>query len=216
MTWLSENLATLGDLTARHLILAGVPLLLGLLLALPLGYAAHRWPRAYTPLVTTSGLLYTIPSLALFILMPLLLGTRILDPVNVVVAMTVYTVALLVRTVADGLRSVPADVERAAAAMGLGALRRFATVELPLAVPVIGAGLRVAAVSNVSIVSVASLIGVPQLGDLLTDGYNRVIVDELLIGMLACILLALALDTLIRLLTRTLSPWQHLAPGAAT
>ena len=216
MTWLSENLATLGDLTARHLVLAGVPLLLGLLLALPLGYAAHRWPRAYTPLVTTSGLLYTIPSLALFILMPLLLGTRILDPVNVVVAMTVYTVALLVRTVADGLRSVPADVERAAAAMGLGALRRFATVELPLAVPVIGAGLRVAAVSNVSIVSVASLIGVPQLGDLLTDGYNRVIVDELLIGMLACILLALALDTLIRLLTRTLSPWQHLAPGAAT
>ncbi|MBK9474885.1 MAG: ABC transporter permease subunit [Tetrasphaera sp.] len=216
MTWLSENLATLGDLTARHLILAGVPLLLGLLLAIPLGYAAHRWPRAYTPLVTTSGLLYTIPSLALFILMPLLLGTRILDPVNVVVAMTVYTVALLVRTVADGLRSVPADVERAAAAMGLGALRRFATVELPLAVPVIGAGLRVAAVSNVSIVSVASLIGVPQLGDLLTDGYNRVIVDELLIGMLACILLALALDTLIRLLTRTLSPWQHLAPGAAT
>lgn len=216
MTWLSENLATLGDLTARHLVLAGVPLLLGLLLAIPLGYAAHRWPRAYTPLVTTSGLLYTIPSLALFILMPLLLGTRILDPVNVVVAMTVYTVALLVRTVADGLRSVPADVERAAAAMGLGALRRFATVELPLAVPVIGAGLRVAAVSNVSIVSVASLIGVPQLGDLLTDGYNRVIVDELLIGMLACILLALALDTLIRLLTRTLSPWQHLAPGAAT
>lgn len=216
MTWLSENLAALGDLTARHLVLAGVPLLLGLLLAIPLGYAAHRWPSAYTPLVTTSGLLYTIPSLALFILMPLLLGTRILDPVNVVVAMTVYTVALLVRTVADGLRSVPADVERAAAAMGLGALRRFATVELPLAVPVIGAGLRVAAVSNVSIVSVASLIGVPQLGDLLTDGYNRVIVDELLIGMLACILLALALDTLIRLLTRTLSPWQHLAPGAAT
>lgn len=216
MTWLSENLATLGDLTARHLVLAGVPLLLGLLLAIPLGYAAHRWPRAYTPLVTTSGLLYTIPSLALFILMPLLLGTRILDPVNVVVAMTVYTVALLVRTVADGLRSVPADVERAAAAMGLGALRRFATVELPLAVPVIGAGLRVAAVSNVSIVSVASLIGVPQLGDLLTDGYNRVIVEELLVGVLACILLALALDTLIRLLTRTLTPWQHLAPGAAT
>ena len=102
MDWLAQSYGQVLDLTWRHLILAGLPLLIGLAVALPLGYAAHRWRAAYAPLVTVSGLLYTIPSLALFILMPLFIGTRILDPVNVVVAMTVYTVALLVRTVADG------------------------------------------------------------------------------------------------------------------
>ena len=209
MDWLAQSYGQVLDLTWRHLILAGLPLLIGLAVALPLGYAAHRWRAAYAPLVTVSGLLYTIPSLALFILMPLFIGTRILDPVNVVVAMTVYTVALLVRTVADGLDSVPEDVERAATAMGLGRIRTLLTVELPLAIPVIAAGLRVAAVSNVSIVSVASLIGVAQLGDLLTDGYNRVIMPELVTGIMACILLALALDSLILVLARMLTPWRR-------
>lgn len=209
MDWLAQSYGQVLDLTWRHLILAGLPLLIGLAVALPLGYAAHRWRAAYAPLVTVSGLLYTIPSLALFILMPLFIGTRILDPVNVVVAMTVYTVALFVRTVADGLASVPEDVERAATAMGLGRIRTLLTVELPLAIPVIAAGLRVAAVSNVSIVSVASLIGVAQLGDLLTDGYNRVIMPELVTGIMACILLALALDSLILVLARVLTPWRR-------
>ena len=116
---------------------------------------------------TGTGLLYTIPSLALFVLIPLVRGTRILDPVNVLVAMTIYTIALLVRSVADGLASVPAETAAAATAMGYGGWRRLVTVELPLAIPVIAAGLRVAAVSNVSIVSVASLIGVAQLGSCL-------------------------------------------------
>lgn len=209
MDWLAQSWGQVLDLAARHLVLAGLPIVLGLLIALPIGYAAHRWRAAYAPLVTASGLLYTIPSLALFILMPLVLGTRILDPLNVVVAMTVYTVALLVRTVADGLASVPEVVERSAVAMGLGPLRTLLTVELPLAVPVIAAGLRVAAVSNVSIVSVASLIGVTQLGDLLTDGYNRVIVGELVSGVVACVLLALALDGLVLLLARLLTPWRR-------
>ena len=119
-------------------------------------------PWLYTPLVVGTGLLYTIPSLALFVLMPLFLGTRILDTVNVVVAMTIYTVALLTRTVADALAAVDESVSSSATAMGFGALRRLLTVELPLAVPVIAAGMRVAAVSNVSIVSVAALIGSPS------------------------------------------------------
>ena len=150
-----------------------VPLVLGLLVAVPLGWLARQYRWLYTPLVVGTGLLYTIPSLALFILMPLLLGTRILDPLNVVVAMTIYTVALLVRTVADA-PGVPCPTRSSpsATAMGLGPLRRLFTVELPLAVPVISAGLRVAAVSNVSIVSVAALIGVPQLGSLFTDGFQ--------------------------------------------
>ena len=144
------------DLAVRHLYLAGVPLLIGLLLALPLGWLARRYRPLYPPLIIGTGLLYTIPSLALFILMPGFIGTQILDPVNVLIAMTVYTIALLVRTVADGLGAVPDDVNQAATAMGYGRVARFFKVELPLAVPVISAGLRVAAVSNVSIVSVAA------------------------------------------------------------
>ena len=213
MTWLGDNWRTVLDLAVSHLYLAGVPLLIGLVLALPLGWAAKRWSRAYPAIITTTGLLYTIPSLALFVMMPLLLGTKILDPVNVVVAMTIYTVALLVRTVADGLRAVPDHVEQAATAMGYQGLRRLVGVELPLAVPVIAAGLRVAAVSNVSIVSVASIIGVSQLGDLLVDGYNRVIWGELLTGILACVLLALVLDVVIQAGTRALTPWLRAQGG---
>jgi osmoprotectant transport system permease protein len=210
VTWLGDNWQRVLDLAVSHLYLAGVP---GLVVSLPLGWAAKRWSRAYPAIITTTGLLYTIPSLALFVMMPLVLGTKILDPLNVVVAMTVYTVALLVRTVADGLRAVPDHVEQAATAMGYQGFRRLVGVELPLAVPVIAAGLRVAAVSNVSIVSVASVVGVSQLGDLLVDGYNRIIWGELLTGILACVLLALVLDLVILAGTRALTPWARAQGG---
>jgi osmoprotectant transport system permease protein len=215
MTWLADNWRTVLDLALSHLYLAGIPLVVGLLVSLPLGWVAKRWSRSYPALITTTGLLYTIPSLALFVLMPGVLGTKILDPVNVVVAMTVYTVALLVRTVADGLRAVPDHIEQAATAMGYRRLRRLIGVELPLAVPVIAAGLRVAAVSNVSIVSVASLLGVSQLGDLLVDGYNRVIWGELVTGILACVVLALLLDLVIVTGSRVLTPWVRVAGSSA-
>jgi osmoprotectant transport system permease protein len=215
MTWLADNWRTVLDLALSHLYLAGIPLVVGLLVSLPLGWAAKRWSRSYPALITTTGLLYTIPSLALFVLMPGVLGTKILDPTNVVVAMTVYTVALLVRTVADGLRAVPDHIEQAATAMGYRGLRRLLGVELPLAVPVIAAGLRVAAVSNVSIVSVASLLGVSQLGDLLVDGYNRVIWGELVTGILACVVLALLLDLVIVTGSRVLTPWLRVQGGRA-
>ena len=207
MTWLADNWQTVLTLTWRHLYLAGIPLVIGFVLSVPLGWVANRWSLSYPAIITTTGLLYTIPSLALFVIMPIVLGTKILDPVNVIVALTVYTVALLVRTVADGLAAVPDDIAQAATAMGYKGVRRLFGVELPLAAPVIAAGLRVAAVSNVSIVSVASLIGVSQLGDLLVDGYNRVIWGELLTGIVACVLLALALDAFIVLGSRLLTPW---------
>ena len=139
---------------------------------MPLGAIAHRYRWSYATLITLAGLLYTIPSLALFVVLPGLLGTRILDPVNVVVALTLYTVALLVRVVADALDAVPPLVVASATAMGYRPLRSLLTVQLPLAIPVIGAGLRVAAVSNVSLVSVAALLGIPQLGQLFTVGFQ--------------------------------------------
>jgi len=209
MTWLRDHLGDVLGLTVQHIYLAGVPLLLGLLIALPLGWLARRYRWLYPVLIVGTGLLYTIPSLALFIMLPFLLGTKILDPNNVVVAMTIYTVALLVRTVADGLGSVPDVVNQAATAMGYGRVRRFLSVELPLAVPVISAGLRVAAVSNVSIVSIAALIGVSQLGSLFTDGFNRAFLDPIVVGVVACVLLALLFDVTILGVTRLVTPWQR-------
>jgi len=196
-------------LTLDHIYLAGLPLLIGLLLAIPLGWLALRRAWLYGPLIASTGLLYTIPSLALFILLPGILGTRILDPVNVVVAMTLYTIALLARTVADGLSSVPETVRQAATAMGFSTVRRLLRVELPLAVPVIAAGLRVAAVSNVSIVSVAALVGVQQLGILFTEGFNRNAIGPIMVGVVACLFLALLFDAIILTVTRLLTPWQR-------
>jgi len=207
--WFLGHLDQVWQLMLSHAVLALIPLVVGLLLAIPLGWLARRYRWLYSPLIAGTGLLYTIPSLALFILMPLVLGTGILDPVNVVVALTIYTVALLVRTVADGLGSVPDDVVQAATAMGIGRGRRFWSVELPLAVPVIAAGLRVAAVSNVSIVSVAALLGIPQLGSLFTDGFARNFLDPIAVGILACMVLALVMDLAILLLSRAATPWRR-------
>jgi osmoprotectant transport system permease protein len=207
--WFLGHLDDISSLMFNHAVLAVIPLLLGLVLAIPLGWLARHYRLLYTPLIAGTGLLYTIPSLALFILMPLILGTGILDPLNVVIALTVYTVALLVRTVADGLGSVPDEVIQAATAMGIGPIRRFFGVELPLAVPVIAAGLRVAAVSNVSIVSVAALLGIPQLGSLFTDGFARDFLDPIVVGIIACMVLALVLDLAILAISRGLTPWRN-------
>jgi osmoprotectant transport system permease protein len=209
MTWLQDHLGDVLDLTVRHIYLAGAPLILGLLIALPLGWLARRFRGLYPILIVGTSLLYTIPSLALFIMLPFLLGTQILDPTNVIVAMTIYTVALLVRTVADGLGAVPDVVNQSATAMGYKRGRRFMSVELPLAVPVISAGLRVAAVSNVSIVSVAALIGVAQLGSLFTDGFNRAFMEPIIVGVISCVLLALLFDGVILGVTRLATPWQR-------
>ncbi len=209
MSVLGVGLADVWPLWWQHVYLAGTPLLIGLVLAVPLGGLASRHRAFYPPLIAGTGLLYTIPSLALFILLPGMLGTRILDPLNVIIAMTLYTLALLVRTVADALGSVPENVTQAATAMGYRRTRRFVSVELPLALPVISAGLRVAAVSNVSIVSVAALIGVSQLGSLFTEGFNRNAPGTLVVGVVASICLAVLFDLVILGVTRLLTPWQR-------
>ena len=215
MTWFLDHLDDVMSRTEQHVYLAGVPLVLGLVIALPLGWLARRHRALYAPLTAGFGLLYTIPSLALFVLLPSIIHRQILDPVNVLVAMTLYTVALLVRTVADGLGAVPEHVQQAASAMGYGRVKRFFAVELPLAVPVISAGMRVAAVSNVSIVSVAAIIGIPQLGLFFTDGFDRSFYDPIVVGILACVVLALLFDVVIILLTRILTPWLRVTGARA-
>ena len=188
MGWVSGNLPLIRDLTLEHLYFALPPVVIGLVLAIPLGWLANRTRAGRTLTINVAGLLYTIPSLALFVLLPPLLGTRILDPINVIVALTVYTVALLVRTVADALSAVPPVVVNSATAMGYGPLRRFAAVELPLSVPVVVAGLRVAAVSSISLVTVGAVIGFGGLGKMFTDGFQRGIPAEIVTGIVLVLL----------------------------
>lgn len=207
--WIFSNLPRIGQLTGIHLVLTVVPTILGLLFSLPLGWWAHRSRRVYPLVVGTAGLLYTIPSLALFVILPTILGTKILDPLNIVVAMTVYTIALLVRVVADGLASVPHETVQAAEAMGYRGWQRLLLVELPVAIPVIAAGMRVAVVSNVSILTMASLLGIAQLGSLFTQGLQLRLVLPLITGIVLCLLLAVALDTIIVRVNRLLTPWRQ-------
>ena len=213
MTWFLDHVGQVLDLALQHAYLAGVPLVVGLVLALPLGWLARRYSWLYAPFTAGFGLLYTIPSLALFVILPLFTGYNILSPANVIIALSLYTVALLVRTVADGLGAVPDDVENAATAMGYTRGKRFFAVELPLAVPVIAAGLRVAAVSNVSIVSVGTVLGINQLGLFFSDGFNRDFYDPIFVGIIACVVLALLFDAVILVLTRVMTPWVR-ATGA--
>lgn len=206
-----DNQSDIARWTWTTIWLAGGALLVGLVVALPLGWVASRYRWSYPPLVTLAGLIYTIPSLVLFVTMPGLLGTKVLDPLNVGVALTAYTVALLVRVVADGLSSVSKDTLAAASAMGYTGRQRFFAVQFPISIPVIGAGLRVAAVSNVSLISVASLVGVQQLGQLFLRGNQQVTLVPIVLGVIIIMLLAFAFDAVILLGIRLMTPWQRAA-----
>jgi osmoprotectant transport system permease protein len=208
-TYFRDNQSDVLHWTWTTVWLAAVPLVVGLIIALPIGWLASRYRWTYPPVVTVAGLAYTIPSLVLFLLLPGLLGTQILSPINVAVALTIYTVALLVRVVADGLSSVSTTTLSAASAMGYTNRQRLFAVQLPIAVPVIGAGLRVAAVSNVSLVSVASLLGVAQLGTLFTEGSQLNSLPPILLGLILIIALAQLFDVVIVLGIRLLTPWQR-------
>jgi osmoprotectant transport system permease protein len=190
-------------------------MVLGLALSIPLAQLARMKPALRSIVLTASSLLYTIPSLALFIILPPLLGTRILDPLNVVVALTLYAVALLVRAALDAFDSVDEDLRQAAVAMGYQPWLRFLQVDLPLSLPVMFAGLRVVSVSNISLVSVAALLGVGNLGMLFTDGLQRTFVTEVVVGILAILVLALLMDGVLVLLERLLTPWTRAAKGPA-
>lgn len=206
-SWIATNAERIVPAIGQHLVLALLPVLIGLVVAVPVGWLANRSGAARAVLVPAAGLLYTIPSLVLFILLPGILGTQILDPINVVVALSVYTVALLVRSVADALAAVPGMVIAAATAMGYRPARRFAQVELPLSLPVLVAGLRVATVTNISLVSVGALIGIGGLGYFITDGFLRANFTSILTAVVLIVVIALIFDTLLVLAGRLATPW---------
>ena len=215
MNWLSHNWSQVLELGGAHLVQSIIPVVVGLLISVPLARlaAGSRWIRPL--LVTGSSLLYTIPSLTLFVVLPLILGTRITSVLNVIVALSLYVIAILVRSCVDAFESLDRDVLQAATALGYKPVRRFFGVELPLAVPVMIAGLRVATVSNISMVSVGAVIGIQSLGTLFTDGLRRSIVAEILVGIIATLVIAVVLDQLLRLLGHVLTRWQRTGTAGA-
>lgn len=209
MNWLLNNLDLVLQLTLQHLKLSIPPILAGFVIAIPLGWLAYRFRLTRGVILTVVGLLYTIPSLALLVILPTVLGIRITSELNLGIALTIYAVAILARSIADALGAVEPDVRLSATAMGYSAWQRFWRVEFPLAGPVILAGLRVAAVSTVSLVTVGILVGVSSLGYLFTNGLQRRIMLEVLTGVVMVVLIALLLDRLLVLAGRLLMPWNR-------
>ena len=207
MSWIGDNLGLIWEQLREHLYLAILPVLLGLIISVPLGYIATRYSWLANPLIAFGGVLYSLPSIALFIVIPAILGTKVLATINIIVALTIYTVSLLIRNVIDGLRSVPPDVRQSAIAVGYGSLRRVIAVDLPIAVPVIFTGLRVVTVANISMVSVGAVIGIGGLGELFTLGFGKDFLTPVVVGVVLSLLLALLADLILVILQRTLTPW---------
>ena len=207
--WIDENRDQIWQLTSHHAVLGIIPVVVSLVLSVPLGWWAHRSRTARRLLVPGASILYALPSLPLFVLLPLILGTKILDPINVIAALTLYGIDLLVRTATDAFDSVGRSVRRDAVAMGYSNSQVFWRVALPLAVPALTAGMRVVSASTLSLVSVGALIGVPSLGYFFTDGYQRSFPTEIWIGIIGTLVLAIVFDLVIVAVGRLLTPWQR-------
>lgn len=216
MNWVIDNLDLIGQLTVEHLRQSLIAIVLGFVLSIPLGYLAWRFGLLRGWVITLTGMLYTIPSLALLMLLPAAFGYSAFSDLNLITALTLYAVAILVRSVVDGLDSVDAGVRSAATAMGFSGARRFFGVELPLAGPVILAGLRVTAASTISLATVGILVGVTNLGYLFTNGLQRRIIPEVLAGIVAVVILALLIDGALVLAGRLLMPWTRRVRTAST
>jgi len=206
VTWVLDNLDLIWSLTLDHIRQSVIAIVLGFVIAIPIGWAAWRYTTLRGPVLSTIGLLYTIPSLGLFALLAAL-GVPYLSETNLIIALTIYGVAIMTRSVADGLDSVDAATRSAAVAVGFGPWRRFWTVDLPLSGPVLLAGLRVTATSTIALATVGILISVQNLGYLFTNGFQRRIVPEILAGVVAVVVIALVIDLLLVLAGRLAMPW---------
>ena len=213
MSWVLDHLDDIWSLTVAHMGLAVPAIVLGFLVSVPLGYLASRSRPARGVLLTLGNVLYTIPGIALVVLVPVALGLAILNPLNVVIALLIYAVAIMVRSATDAFVSVSADVRQSATAQGFSAAQRFWRVELPLAGPVLLAGIRVVSVSTVSLATVGALVGIPSLGNLFTDAFQRQFPLEAFVGLIAVVLLAAVFDVVLTLIGRVLMPWNRSVPS---
>jgi len=201
MSWTLENYDRLGVALAEHVLMVGIALGISLAIAFPLGIWAARRPMVYVAVMATTGILYTIPALALFALMiPFLgLGTK-----PAIVALVLYSLLILVRNIAIGIREVPAELIEAADGMGYGAGRRLLKIELPLAMPVIVAGIRITVVTQISVATIAAYISAGGLGDIIFQGITQDFGEKIVAGAVVTSLLAIAADETLRRVERRL------------
>ncbi|HVL82657.1 MAG TPA: ABC transporter permease [Actinomycetota bacterium] len=202
--WVLQRTDRIWALTIEHLQLTAWSVGIGLVVASILSLAAMRWRRTANPIVWTAGVVYTIPSLAL---LALLLPFTGLSRTTALIALVSYTLLILVRSILAGFAGVPAGVREAAAAMGYGRWRVLWAVELPLALPVVVAGVRIATVTLIGLVTITALIGQGGLGTLILDGLRRDFPTPIVVGSVLSVLLATVLDILLVGVGRVLTPW---------
>jgi osmoprotectant transport system permease protein len=205
-SWVSDHTTDIWQRVEEHLQLVGWSLLWGLVLALPLAVLAHRYRALRGPALSVAGILYTIPSLAAFTLLVPYTG---LAQSTVIIPLTAYTLLILVRNVLAGLDGVADDVLDAAQGMGYSPGRRLLAVELPLAVPAILAGVRIAAVTLIGLVPIAAVVGQGGLGTFMLDGFNRDFQTPLTVATVLVILIAVIVDALLLLVQRLVAPWDR-------
>lgn len=214
LSWYRTHLDDLWDATVEHLLLTGTSVLIGIVVSMVLALVALRWRRTYAPLSQFASVLYTIPSLAAFALLWPLLGGVGNRFTIAVVALTTYTVLILLRNFVTGIEGVDADVREAAVGMGYRPVRMFVEVQLPLALPTIIAGIRIATVTVIGLVTVTALIGLGGAGGLILDGFRRgPLPTQVVAGILLSILLAVFFDFVLLQLERRLTPWLRRAGG---
>jgi osmoprotectant transport system permease protein len=202
--YLQDRRSELVDATVQHLQITVFSVVLGLLIAFPLALLARRLPRLESGILGLTTAIYTIPSLAL---LPLLVPFTGLSATTVVIGLALYALTILVRSMLEGLRAVPDEVRESATGLGYDGPRLLLKVDLPLALPVIMAGLRVATVSTVALTTVGSLVAYGGLGNLIRDGVSTNFRAELMAASILCVLIAVALDALIVVTQRILTPW---------
>jgi osmoprotectant transport system permease protein len=204
--WIVDHLDDLAARTGQHLYLAAIAVVVGFLISFALAVISIRQRRLYPPITAISGILYTIPSLALFAALVPITGLTVL---TAEVPLTMYTILIFVRNIVAGFDSVPGDVIEAADAMGYRGLDRLRKVEMPLAVPLIVAGIRLASVSTIGLVTVSGILGdrFGGLGFFIFEGYRRSFPTEIFAGALPSVLLAVAVDIVLVTVQRRLTPW---------
>jgi osmoprotectant transport system permease protein len=204
--WIASHLDDLAVATAQHLVLTAIPLAVGFVISLVLAIVAVRRPLVNGPITAVTGLLYTIPSLAAFAILLPIFGFSYL---TALIPLTSYTLLILFRNIVAGLQGVPREVLESADGMGYRSGQRLLRVELPLAVPLMVAGLRVATVTLVGLATVVSILGntFGGLGLLITEGLQTFFPTKYLVGSLLAVGLALVLDLLLHRLERLATPW---------
>jgi osmoprotectant transport system permease protein len=201
MTWALNNYGRLFTALGEHVALVGMALVLSLAIAFPLGIYSARRPRVYGPVIAIAGVFYTIPALALFAFLIPIMGLGTLPAVT---ALVLYSLVILIRNIATGIREVPSDIIEAADGMGYGPLRRLFRIELPLASPVIVAGIRITAVTQISVATVAAYISAGGLGDIIFQGITQDFGEKVAAGAMTTSLFAVLADTGLRYIERQL------------